>query len=121
VEPFALHPPQTLSALDREAFEALESFLPPEELAELYREFLRLTCQRLDLLRGGMAPEMIRSVAHTIAGTAGMLGAQQIANLASQLNLTAADESFDSTPLVGLLVEACDTLKLTLCAYKVRL
>lgn len=90
-------------------------------MAELYREFLRLTYQRLELLRGGVPLETIQSVAHTMAGTAGMVGAQQIANLARQLDLMAADQSFDFAHLVGLLFQACDTLKLTLCAYKVRL
>jgi HPt (histidine-containing phosphotransfer) domain-containing protein len=112
---------QSLSVLDRETFEGLEAFLPPEQLAELYREFLRLTCQRLELLRGRIPLETLRAVAHTLAGTAGMLGAQQIANLARQLDLTAADQSFDSAHLVGLLFDACDTLKLTLSTYKVRL
>ena len=106
--------------LDICIFQGLQTFLEPAQLAEMYREFLCLTRNRIEALRSNPQAETVRNITHTIAGTAGMLGAQSIAVLAQQLEAD-ADGSFSFAADVDLLHEACDTLSHALRACKVKL
>jgi HPt (histidine-containing phosphotransfer) domain-containing protein len=106
--------------LDMTTFQGLQTFLEPAQLAEMYREFLRLTRNRIEALRRNPQAETVRNITHTIAGTAGMLGAQGLATLAQQLEAD-ADGSFSFATDVDLLHEACDTLSHALRACKVKL
>ena len=116
----SLHSPIVEPTLDMNIFHGLRSFLEPAQLAEMYREFLRLTRNRLEVLRADPPPETVRNITHTIAGTAGMLGAQALATQARQIE-DDADRSFSFAMDVDLLREACDTLSHALCACKVNL
>jgi HPt (histidine-containing phosphotransfer) domain-containing protein len=106
--------------LDRNTFQGFQSFLEPVQLAEMYSEFLRLTRNRIEALRSHPEAATVRTITHTIAGTAGMLGAQGIATLAQQLEVD-ADRSVSFAVHVNLLHGACDTLTRTLRACKVKL
>ena len=86
----------------------------------MYREFLRLTGTRLELLCDKPSLEVIHSTTHTIAGTAGMLGACQVAARARDLSAT-ADLSFPIATEIARVYEACSTLSQTLRACQVPL
>jgi HPt (histidine-containing phosphotransfer) domain-containing protein len=108
------------AVLDRHILFGLQTFLEPVQLAEMYREFLRLTRKRLEILRESPSAETVRSITHTLAGTAGMLGAREIAALARQLDGD-AHGSFSFLRQIDFLDEACDRLNRTLDVCKVRL
>lgn len=74
-----------VSILDPEIFGSFRDMLDPETLAHIYREFLLTTRQRIDSLSEAPDPEALSRLAHTMKGTAGMLGANCIAARAAQL------------------------------------
>ncbi len=76
---------QALPALDMEVFSALVELLDPSVIADTYREFLAQTRLRLGSLPKADETRQLHEVAHTMRGTAAMLGASGIAILVTQL------------------------------------
>ena len=102
------HSGEDQAALDRGIFETLRTSLASSALLEIYAVFLSDTRQRLALLSESKASGSLSQVVHAIRGSAGMIGATQIAALAERL------ES-DSDPPSKLL-RACEHLQATLRA-----
>jgi HPt (histidine-containing phosphotransfer) domain-containing protein len=94
------------AALDPGIFETLRTTLAPSALLEIYAVFLSDTRQRLALLGEPNASGLLSQVVHTIRGSAGMIGATQIAALAERLER-------DPDPPSKLL-RACEHLQATL-------
>ena len=84
--PCALEP-----SLDPAVFGALASVLDPVVLAQIYREFLSQTRCRIEEPSMQHDTQIRASLAHTIKGTAGMLGAEAIARCAAYLEEPKAD------------------------------
>ncbi len=80
--------------------------LAPVIITQIYGEFLTLTRLRLQTLPEIFDRQQVGELAHTIKGTAGMLGAQQIAACAEQLESDLdSHRAFEST--VQRLGKAC--------------
>ena len=71
--------------LDLATFGAFRDVLDPKTLADIYREFLEGTAKRVTALPGLRDREELGRLAHTLKGTAGMLGAGRVAALAARL------------------------------------
>ena len=84
--PCALEP-----SLDPAVFGALASALNPVVLAQIYREFLAQTRSRIEEPSIQNDDQARASLAHTIKGTAGMLGAEAIARCAAYLETPEAE------------------------------
>lgn len=101
-----------LPALDQNTYEKLLAIIPRAALDEIYAVYLHDTRARIKKMRvavrsGHMQP--VRSAAHAIKGSSGMLGASRLMKLAAMLE---ADD-YQSEDLPGLLDEisaACDYL-----------
>jgi hypothetical protein len=104
--------------LDTDILHGLQAFLETSEIAAMYREFLRLTRERMELLRGNPHGEVVQSTSHTIAGTAGMLGACQVACRAKDIG-AAPGPCFSLE--IARMYAACDTLSHTLRTSQVKL
>ncbi len=109
--------PQPDSVLDPLTFEPLRELLTPEVLTQIYREFLEQTRMRIDALLAERAS--VPELAHTMRGTAGMLGAQAIAALAGELEQAPADQ--DPRRLLGELHRGCDLLEQILRGERLQL
>ncbi len=80
-------PKQTGSepTLDAAILASLRELLDAGIVAGIYREFLAQTQARLTSLEAPADPKHVCELAHTIKGTAGMLGAKAIAACAAEL------------------------------------
>ncbi len=106
-------PCQAELILDMNILRTFQTFLAPPDIAAIYGEFLRLTRDRLGLLVGNPSGEMLENEAHTIAGTAGMLGACQLAARAKELTAATGHDA-SLTTAISRLYAACDALGDTL-------
>lgn len=104
--------------LDPRVFQTYSELFSPELLGEVYRDFLAQTRERLASMSQGVSLESMRSTAHTIAGTAGMLGAGRIARRAAQLE---REESECGPRQLDSLLGACMSLEAQLRNRKVSL
>ena len=97
----------SVEVLDGDTFQALLSTLQPTVLLEIYRQFLLQTRQRCEALQRSSDSATLHAFAHTLRGTAGMLGATSIAALADQFTT-------DGAPLlrsIDRLETACHALE----------
>lgn len=102
-----------MPALDVEVFSALTELLDASVVADTYREFLAQTRLRLRSMPDAGEIKQLHSVAHTMRGTAAMLGASGLATLITQL---------EHGPITTLMLEqvtkqlerACTRLELAL-------
>ncbi len=85
--------------LNLDVFRSLLEFLDPSVLTQTYREFLLQTRAKIHFLKGGVSLAETHDVAHALRGTAGMVGADEIAAIAGGLE----EEPTSGAPLVVLL------------------
>lgn len=71
--------------LDLQIFEALRAVLDSATLSHIYAELLKQTRLRLTGLEQATHPDQVQAVAHSICGSAGMLGAATLAAAAAAL------------------------------------
>ncbi len=81
----SLEDEQALPTLDAEVFSTLAELLNPSVIADTYREFLAQTRLRLCSMPKADETEQLHNLAHTMRGTAAMLGANGLAILVTQL------------------------------------
>ena len=73
------------AVLDPAVFTSFRSFLDEAAAAQVYRIFLADTRQRIGVIAADPACSEAAGLAHTVKGTAGMLGASAIAYRAAQV------------------------------------
>ena len=100
-------------SLDPDLFESLRGTLDRAVLAQIYREFLAHTRSRIEEHAIKLDPQRLRSLGHTIKGTAGMLGAAAMAKRAALLEEEAADPAKAAHGLSAMLA-ACAALEAAL-------
>ena len=100
-------------ALNLEIFESLSQLLDRAILTQIYGEFLAQTRLRIHTLAQSADPHSVQATAHTIKGTAGMLGAAQIAAAAGQLEDDPITGSDLGAALAGI-AENCMALEAAL-------
>ncbi len=105
--------PCALSPLDTVLFDSLQGILNGTTLAQIYREFLQHTRSRIEEHAVRLDPERLRALGHTVKGTAGMLGAAAVAQLALRLEERAADPAAAAEELSAMLA-ACAALEAAL-------
>ncbi len=108
--------------LDLATFGAFRDVLDPHTLADIYREFLQTTATRVAALPGLRDREELARLAHTLKGTAGMLGANRVAARAARLEqeLELPGEP-DLRTTADELGEACAELRVALARQQVAL
>lgn len=94
--------------LDAPAFAALAGVLDSSVLAGIYREFLAQTRSRLHQLSSGADRELRAALAHSIKGTAGMLGARSVASCAERLERVESER--EAAVVLRAMAAACDRL-----------
>ncbi len=111
---------QALPTLDVEVFSALVELLDPFVIADTYREFLAQTRLRLGSLPKADETRQLHEVAHTMRGTAAMLGASGIATLVTQLEYGPITAS-RLKKITEQLEDSCTRLELALRRVQVLL
>ena len=106
-------PPCAPAPLDTVLFDSLQGTLNGTTLAQIYREFLQHTRSRIEEHAVRLEPERLRALGHTVKGTAGMLGAAAVAQLALRLEERAADPAAAEEKLSAMLA-ACAALEAAL-------
>ncbi len=96
------------AVLDAAVFDALAAVLAPSVLAQIYREFLVQTQGRVEQLSFGSDTDLRRALAHTVKGTAGMLGARAVASCAEALE--GARSRRDEQKTLAAMLAACAML-----------
>ena len=94
--------------LDLTVFDALAGVLDPPVLAQVYREFLLQTRSRVEELRSKPNYGNRPALAHTIKGTAGMLGARAIAGHAERLE--SGQGEGETAKTLAAMLTACAAL-----------
>lgn len=97
------------ATLDERIYKNLLTLMPEAALHEIYIECLRDTRARLGLMRSGDA-QTVRAAAHAIKGSAGMLGATQLARRAALIE----ESGYQREGLphrLNELLSACDALE----------
>ncbi len=119
--PVVLRACATVPALDPEIFNSLHEVLDASVTAEIYREFLSQTRLRFASLAAG-TPDLtrMREAAHTLKGTAGMLGAKQIAAGAERLE-SAVSGNGDAASIIRQILGDCGSLEAALRIRQVTL
>ena len=102
-----------LPSLDTTLFGSLQETLNGSTLAQIYREFLCNTRSRIEEHAVRLEPERLRTLGHTVKGTAGMLGAAAIAHRAALLEQRAEDPAAAAEELSSMLA-ACAALEAAL-------
>ncbi len=118
-----LPPGMTQIDLDPAVFGALRGMLPTDVLAHTYREFLKRTRAQLVAFSAADDPSRANErgdLGHTIRGTAGMLGATQVAVCAAALERTKVTASELRTAVTSLHT-ACTALESALRKEQVQL
>ncbi len=107
--------------LDLATFAAFRDVLDPQTLADIYREFLHTTAARVAALPGLRdRGEELGRLAHTLKGTAGMLGANRVAALAARLEQELPGKP-DLRQTADELAKACTELRVALGRERVAL
>ncbi len=104
-------PPQTYAfepSLDTAIFSALAEALDRVVLAQIYREFLSQTRSRIEELSSRRDKYTRAALAHTIKGTAGMLGARSLATWAACLEH--AEGEGETEKMLTAMLAACAAL-----------
>ena len=110
-------PSDTPDVLDPDVYGYLTETLAPNVLAGIYSEFLERTRDRLATL---MSTDSIglHEFAHTLGGTAGMLGARELVRAVAPL-ARMEPGSPELERIAHLLSAACDTLEKVLLRTQV--
>ncbi len=116
----ALLSPAAEPVLDLAIFGAFRDVLDPKTLAGIYRDFLLQTGARVAALPRLQDREELSGLAHTLKGTAGMLGANRVAARAAQLERELAAGP-DLALAAQQLAEACTALRAALIQAQVAL
>ena len=109
----SVHRVDTPPALQQEIFDSLCHLLDKAVLTQIYSEFLAQTRLRVHALTQSADPQVVQAMAHTIKGTAGMLGADRIAAAAKQLEDDPATGS-DLSAALAEIAEGCTALEAAL-------
>ncbi len=75
----------TTPVLEHNTLQGLCDLLSPGQIAEIYSTFLQHTQEKIELLRTDCPPEQARREAHSLKGSAGMLGASVLAEIAEEM------------------------------------
>ena len=102
-----------IPALNREIFDSLSHVLDKALLGQIYCDFLAQTRLRADTLAQSADCAAVQATAHTIKGTAGMLGATYIAAVAEQLENDPVTGS-DLSAALAELMQDCTALEAAL-------
>lgn len=99
-------------ALDEAVYQKMSRMMPPEALREVYEACLNDTRARHAEMRAAAAANdlpSVRMIAHTLKGSAGMIGARKLASAAAgiELGVYEAEEVFG---LLDNLLSCCDEL-----------
>ncbi len=96
--------------LDPVVFGSLRGMLDSQVVAQIYREFLLQTRVRLSALSTLEDSGKLRELAHTLKGTAGMLGARELSAYAASLEDTHLAQS-DLQQISRRMVVCCEELE----------
>lgn len=119
MQPRSLSSPQSV-VLDTGIFRGLKELFDEDLLSETYRTFLMESRERLRSLHGKFEERPFRELGHTLRGSAGMLGAPQVAVFATLLeHLTPGSEGMADA--LTALSNACDALERALREQGVKL
>ena len=94
--------------LDASIFDTLRELLDEDTLASTYREFLAVTRARIAGAPGLNDVEAMHLLGHTVRGTAGMLGAVEVADCAGRLE---RETPGDYKILLAAVDRACAALE----------
>ena len=106
--------------LDLETLGALRELLPDPEVYAIYRSFVQHTRERIAALGTSFDPATVKREAHSLRGSAAMLGASALASLAGSLEehvVTGAplrEHAKDLAEALAALTEALDTAEVRL-------
>lgn len=105
-------------ALDDAVFRKMSRMMPPAALRELYEACLQDTRAREHEMRVAVAANdlaSVRTIAHAIKGSAGMIGAKKLAGSAAEIELGCYKPE-QVLSLIGNLLSNCDELHRILLA-----
>jgi CheY-like chemotaxis protein len=99
-------------ALDEAVYEKMSRMMPLAALREVYQACLKDASTRVQQMRAAaLAADLVsvRNIAHTLKGSAGMVGARKLASSAAELEL-GVYEPEQVFRLIGNLLSCCDEL-----------
>jgi CheY-like chemotaxis protein len=119
--PAAAEPVDDSSVLNRKVFDSFTLSLAPEQLRKLYNLSLDDADARIELMRKALLaddPETYRQAAHSIKGGCGMVGAVELANLASIMEESGPQAVDNSGPLEQFLAASARLRRILDALYR---